>query len=231
MTSHTAQADWARRYGRALALHGRTGSAASLRAALGLGRQAVALDLETLDVARIHELQQPGRPVHTERHTLFFNTAIRPIEMTHLAARKSDLDARRLTETLRQRTAESSASNRHLRQGIARRRSAETALRASGKRRAALLRTARRLQEKLRAQTRAMLAAQEDERLKTSRHLQDEITQILVAIHMRLLSLKNATKANTARLQKDIVGTQRLVGQSVRTIRRLDYGYGGKRET
>ena len=79
--------------------------------------------------------------------------------------------------------------------------------------------------------TRKILSAQEDERQKTSRQLHDEIAQTLLAINVRLLTLKKAAKANTENLKKEIAETQRLVKQSVKTIQRLAHEFGVHHET
>ena len=232
---------WPRRYGAALRKHLAPGSQASLQPAFRLGRQAVALGLETLDLARIHEqalttLVMSGRSSRTrermiERAMSFFAEAIVPIERTHPAALKADVRFQQLAQTLRQRSVESSASKRHLERGVARRRAAEAALKKSGQHRLKLLQKSRRLQERLREQTRTMLSAQEDERKKSSRQLQDEIAQTLLAINVRLLTLKNAGRAKTETLRKEIAETQRLVRQSVLTIRRLGHEYGACHES
>jgi len=73
---------------------------------------------------------------------------------------------------------------------------------------------------------RKILSANEDKRQKASSKLQNEIAQILVAIHVRLLTLKEATKANTENLKKEIAETERLVKESVQTIKRLAYESG-----
>lgn len=78
-----------------------------------------------------------------------------------------------------------------------------------------------RLESQLRDQMRQILRTQENERKKTSQELQNEIAQVLLAIHLRLLTLKEAAKANTERLKKEIAETQVLVKQSVLAIRRL----------
>ena len=52
---NAGQARWSRRYQAALRQHLKQGPASRLQPALRLGRQAAALGLETLDVARIHE--------------------------------------------------------------------------------------------------------------------------------------------------------------------------------
>ena len=61
-----------------------------------------------------------------------------------------------------------------------RRREAETALKESGKQQTGLLADARLLLRLLRRQARGSLSAQEDERLKTSRHLRDEFAMPLL---------------------------------------------------
>ena len=161
----------------------------------------------------------------------FFAEAIVPIEKTHRTALKTDIRINQLTQTLRRRTAESSASTRHLKRGIVRRHAAEAALKVSEKHHRKLLQESRRLQKLLRDQTRAMLAAQETERQKSSHQLHDEIAQTLLAIDVRLLALKKAAHTNTETLNKEIAETQRLVKQSVVTFHRLAHEYGASHAT
>ena len=225
---------WSRRYQAALSQHLKQGSGASLKPALGLGRQAVALGLETLDVVRFHEqalmaLTSLGGSAMTrqiERAKRFFSETIVPIEKTHRAALKNDVRVRQLTQALHRRTAESSASTRHLNQSIAQRQAAEATLKNNGKHGAGLLQESKRLQHRLRHQMREILSAQEDERRETSRQLHDEIAQTLLAINLRLLTLKTSAKAKTEGLEKEIAETQRLVGQSVKTMHRLAQEFG-----
>jgi hypothetical protein len=81
------------RYVTALRKHLQQGPRASLQPALGLGRQAVTLDLETLDVARIHEgalatlEASSNRDGFIKRAEIFFSGAITPIEETDRAAK------------------------------------------------------------------------------------------------------------------------------------------------
>lgn len=235
---NTEQNRWARLYQAALAGHLRQ---ENLRQALALGRQAAVLGMETLDVARVHEqilakLIFPASPIRARKSTVtraerFFSEAIVPIEQTHSAAVQTDVRVQKLFQTLRRRTEESSTSTRHLARGIVRRQAAESALKVSGKQRLKLVREARHLQQKLRGQTRMILAAQEAERKKSSRELHNEIAQMLLAIDVRLLSLKQAAQANTQTLQKEIAATQLLVKLSVRTIHRLAHAYGAKNAT
>src|SRR5271167_558236 len=100
------------RYVAALRKHLKQGPHASVRPALGLGRQAVSLRLETLDLARIHEqavtvLALSGsKDGAIKRAEIFFTEAIIPIMQTHHAARQSKMDLTRLNGTLNERTAE-----------------------------------------------------------------------------------------------------------------------------
>lgn len=236
----TKIAGWSRRYQTALRRYLAQGSAASVQPTLGLGRQAVILGLETLDLARIHEqalmaLVSPSGSLRNMQKTIaraksFFAEAIVPIEKTHRAAQETNVQVNQLTQTLRRRTMESSAATRRLKRGVARRRAAEAVLKKSGAHRIGLLQESRRLQNRLRDQMRAMLVAQESGRQKSSSQLHDEIAQTLLAIHVRLLTLKKATKASTESLKKEIAETQRLVKQSVAMIQRLAHEYGANHE-
>jgi hypothetical protein len=131
------------------------------------------------------------------RTKAFFEETIVPIEQTHAAAKEDVRQVAELGEELRVRTAESSASTQRLKRGVVRRQTAETDLKNSGDRHARLVKKSHGLEGRLQEQMRQILAAQEDERRASSRKLQNEIAQILVAIHVRLLTLKEATKANT----------------------------------
>lgn len=226
------QTGWARRYRTALRAHLAQGPGSSLQPALGLGRQAVALGLETLDVARFHEralttVVSPGGSSRTrqrmiERAKSFFAETIVPIEKTHRAALKADVRVNQLTQTLRRRTVESSASTRRLKRSIIQRHEAEESLKKSGDHHAQLLAESRRLQKHLRHLTREILSAQEDERQKTSHELHDEVAQNLIAIDLPLLKLKKAARVSTASLKKEIAKTQRLVKESAKKLNRFD---------
>lgn len=233
MTEKPEMVRWEKRYLTALRRYLGKGPRSSLRSALGLGRQAAALGMETLDVARVHEqalkaLIVPNGSARSRKRVLartnvFFEETIVPIEQTHAAAKEDVRHVAELGEELRLRTAESSASAQRLKRGVVRRQSAETDLKESGDRHARLVKKSLGLEERLQEQMRRILAAQEDERRASSRKLQNEIAQILVAIHVRLLTLKEATKANTDSLKKEIAETQALVKQSVVAIKRLAY--------
>ena len=118
--------------------HLKQGPQASLQPARGLGRQAVASGLETLDVARIHEQAlatleaSSSRDGIIKRAGMFFAEAITPIEKTHRAALKANARLDQLNKKLGRRTVDLAASNRSLKQGIAQRKAVEQALKKSG---------------------------------------------------------------------------------------------------
>jgi signal transduction histidine kinase len=208
-----------RRYGAALQVN--------LLPALSLGRRAVVLGLETLELARMHEQALTALKVATissrqrKRAEVFFTEALTPIVETHRAARQSKLDLSRLNETLGRRTLELATTNRQLQRGILRRKSVEAALKKNGAHYSRLLKDSLNLQEGLRQLAHRVLAAQEDERKKISIELQDEIAQTLLGINVRLLSLQQAARINTKGLKKEIASTQRLVAKSAQSVRRV----------
>jgi len=219
-------------YVTALRQHLKQGPRASLQPALGLGRQAAALDLETLDVAKIHERALAALEASSskdgiiKRAELFFAEAITPIEETHNAALKANVHLRKLRQTLGRRTVDLAASHRSLKRDIVQRKTAEHALKKSGKHSRNLLKESRDLQEHLQRLTHQILSAQEHKRKKISRDLHDEIAQTLLGINVRLLTLKRAAAINAGGLKKEIASTQRLVNKSVKSIKRFAREFG-----
>ena len=215
------------RYVTALRKHLKQGPRASLQPARGLGRQAVSLGLETLDIARIHEgalatlEASSSRDGIIKRAEIFFAEAVTPIEKTHQAALKANAHLNQVNKTLDRRTMDLAASNRSLKQGIMRRKTVEAALKKSGGHSKRLLEESRRLQTHLRHLTYRILTAQEDKRKKMSRDLQDEIAQTLLGINVRLLTLKKEAAVNAKGFKKEIASTQRLVDKAGKTIKRF----------
>ena len=225
------------RYVMALRKHLKQGPRASLQSARGLGRQAVAIGLETLDVARIHEgalatlEASSNRDGIIKRAEFFFTVAITPIENTHHAALETNARLSRLNKTLGRRTVDLAASNRALKRGITRRKTVEQALKKSGEHSQKLLNESRQLQKHLRHLTHRILSAQEDKRRRISHDLQDEIAQTLLGIHVRLLTLRKVSAVNTEGLKNEIASTQRLVDMSVKRIKRFAREIGKYHET
>ena len=220
------------RYVTALRKHLKQGPRASLQPALGLGRQAVALGVETLELARIHERALTTLGLFNskngviKRAEIFFTEAITPIMETERAARQTKVDLSRLKETLGQRTEELAVTNRQLQRGVVRRKAMEDAFEKSGQHHHKSLEESLQLQKRLRQLTHQVLAAQEDERKNISRELQDEIAQTLLGINVRLLSLKQEVRSNTKGLKNEIASTQRLVVKSAKSVRRIAREFG-----
>jgi signal transduction histidine kinase len=218
---------FSQRYVAALRKHLKHGPRAGLLPALGLGREAVVLGLETLGLARIHEQALIAlKPAYRKdgiikRSEIFFTEALTPIIETHRAARRTRIDLLRLDQALSRRTVELAATNRLLQRGIIRRKSVESALKQSGIHYGKLLKDSLLLQEDLRQLTHQVLAAQEAERKKISCELQDEIAQTLLGINVRLVTLKEEARTNTKGLKNEIASTQRLVVKSARSVRRV----------
>jgi len=236
MKTQAELARWAGRYRKALRGYLEDGAGVDLQSALGLGHQAVGLGMETLDVARVHKkemkaLALPGGTATAAtkisgRATAFFGETVVPIERTHRAAARDNVRMKQLAQMLHQRTAETTASTRLLKRSIVQRQAAEVSLKESGKRREKLVAGSERLQKHLRHLTHVCLSAQEHGRKSVSRELQDDIAQTLVAISVRLLALKEAAKANTENLKKEIAETQGLMKQSRKMLTRLSYECG-----
>ncbi len=211
----------------ALRKHLHQGPCARLQPALRLGRQAVVLGLETLELARIHEQAVATLDLSfskngiNKRAKVFFAEVMTPIVETHHAARQSKMELNRLNQTLHRRTLELAATNRQLQRGIFQRKRVEAALKSSGEHYARLLRESLQLQEGLRQLTHRVLASQEEDRKKISLELQNEIAQSLLGINLRLLSLKQEARNNTRGLKNELASTQRLVVKSARSARRV----------
>jgi signal transduction histidine kinase len=223
------------RYVKALETHLKSGPRASLKPAPGLGRQAVAMGLETLDLARIHEQALAAlmpdyssrmRIAMAGRARIFFTEANIPIEETHCIADRAKAHLSRLKKTLDQRTKELVSTNRRLKRGVVRRKVIEHALEKSGNHHKKCLEESLQLQKRLRQLTHRVLSAQENERKDISIELQDEIAQTLLGINVRLLSLKQEARGNTKELKNKIASTQRLVVKSVSSVRRVARKFG-----
>jgi signal transduction histidine kinase len=214
------------RYVAALEKHLKQGPQASLKPALELGREAVALDLETLDLARIHEQALATLELSnvkngfTKLAAIFFTEANTLIEETHHAARQTKAHLSRLMTQLGQRTEELANSNQQLQQSVVQRKVVEDDFAKRGRHHQKCLKESLELQNRLRQLTHQVIAAQEDERKKISRELQDEIAQTLLGINVRLLSLKQESRSSSKGIKNEIASTQRLVVKSARSVQR-----------
>ena len=220
-----------RRYQNALRTQINQGKKAGLASARGVGKQALAAGLQTLDLAKLHEQTLvaellPGVPAGKRAALIkqagsFFAEAILPLEKTHASTQESAVYLRKIIETLSQRTVELAASNLELSQEIAHRKTAEAALKKSERHYSELLEQSEQLQEQLRQLSRQILSAQEEERREISRELHDVIAQTLTGINVRLAALSKEAATNTKGLDRNIARTQRLVEKSVDIVHRF----------
>lgn len=225
------QTEFSRRYH--AALHGflKREPGSSMEPARELGGCAMTLGLETLDLAKIHEmalvsLMLPNDPSYTRDGLmacagLFFAEAITPIEQTHRGAREAKIHLSQIVKALSQRTLELAKSVEELKQEIIQRKAVEESLRVSQQTSSSLLEKSREMQEELRHLSRQLLSVQEEERKRISRELHDVIAQTLMGINVRLAGLKAESTVSTKELQKKIATTQRLVERSVDIIHRF----------
>jgi len=220
-----------RDYYLALRKHLNQSDGSDMEPARELGRQAMAIGLETLDLARLHEIALASLMVPSAssainhniigRAGLFFAEAITPIEQTHRGAREANTHLNQIVKSLSERTLELATSVEDLKQEIIQRKSVEESLRASELTSSILLDNSRRMQAELRNLSRQLLSVQEEERRKISRELHDVIAQTLTGINVRLASLKTESYDSVAKLHKRITSTQRLVEKSVDIVHRF----------
>jgi len=225
----------------ALRAHLGQGPQAAMPTAHELGIMAVALGLETLDLAKIHDRSlaqsvppdlSPARQKEmTACAVVFFTECLVPIEETHRIAREASVDLKRLNAALGERTLALADSHRELLRGISARKAAEAVLKTSERAFSQLLKESLLLEKHLKSMTRRILAANEEERKKMSLQLHDEIAQTLLGIHVKLVSLKKEAAAKHVGLAKEIATTQRLVECSVKTINRFAHEFGAPNES
>ncbi len=221
---HHPRTDLSRLYQAALRLYLRQGPEAELEPARALGQQAVTDGLETLELARIHEIavaslilasytpQTSG--VLLGRAAAFFAETLVPIEKTHRGASEANIHLNQIIKTLGQRTIELAESVADLKLEILQRKEAEQALRTSENTSSRLLKNSLLMQEELRDLSRQLLTAQEEERRRISRELHDVIAQTLNGINVRLATLKSASETSREILHQQIENTQALVEKS-----------------
>ncbi len=224
----TKLANLSRRYQAALLRHLKQGPQGSPRSADGLGREALDLGLETLDLAKIHEqalvaLISPSgsfgaKDGMVKRAQSFFAEALTRIEKTHRAAMEANVRLNQVNQTLHRRSVELAAKNQQLKKEIGRRQAVEKALKESEQHYSLLLEQSRHMAEQLRRLSRQILSAQEEERRRISRDLHDEVGQVLTGINLHLATLKREATANTRDLKRKIAHTQRLVEKSVAIV-------------
>jgi signal transduction histidine kinase len=196
-----------------------------------LGDHAVAIGLETRDLARIHDralaklLPAAGSPKEQEAMTKqageFFTEAVMPLEETHRIALEASAHLMEIIETLGRRTEELASSKRELERETSYREASEAALKNSQSAFDALLSESRMLEAQLKGTAHQILLTNEQEKHLVSTQLRDEIAQRLLGLHVRLLALKQELADNHTFITQEIAATQQLVEESVQTIQRF----------
>jgi len=196
-----------------------------------LGTEAVALGLETLDLAKIHEFAVSSlvrldsstlsQEVMSNRAQIFFTEAIVPIEKTHKAALDTDIQMQEVSSKLNRRTQDLADSKTELVEQKSGRENAKLNLKNSEVASQQLLKESRKLEGDLQDIAHKIISADEEERKQMSLFLHDEIAQSLLGIHVRLHALKRCVVNNSKSLMKEIATIQNLVGESDTKMNRL----------
>ena len=218
-----------RRYAVVLGEHLVSRDGAGLREAVRYGKKAMGLGLVILDLAKIHEsalltaipgnLSNKAREAMVSRGQEFFIEAITPIEETHLAAVQARKQRQVLSGTLHNRTDELARSKKNLEKGRADQKEAEVALKLYSEERAKSLGESRSRLEVLRRQAHEIISKQEAERGKGSRELNNQISQGLLGINLRLLDLQRKGTREARLLLREIASTRAMVRKSIGEMR------------
>lgn len=205
-------------------------SASTTRAAQRLSSQATAAGMSSLDLALLHEqlLAKELPPGATSRQRRILTTAAGALFTSVLDVPNSSNTTagiapqlHELLSRLSRRTIELSAVNNDLTKRVEELKQTEIALRRSEQQESKVRLESERLQGQLRRLSRQLINAQEEERRNISRELHDVIGQTLAGINIRLATLKQEAKLNTAGLDRQIAQAQRLVLRSVNIVHRF----------
>ena len=228
MTRNTL--DFQHLYQTALRTHLEQGRRAGIESAKGLGIQALAAGLPTLDLAKLHEKTLvmdllPSYPVGIRSSLIkqagtFFAAAIAPISKSDFNTKEA-LRVKKIIGTLSDRTVELASVNLQLSAEISQRRKAERSLIRSERHNLKSLEESNILKDQLRALSRQILFIQEEERKKISRELHDVVAQALMGINVRLANLKTEAGKNTKGLSRSINLTQKMVTKSANIVHRF----------
>jgi len=203
----------------------------SLDEARKVGESSLDLGMEPLDLAKLHQEALISLVPNTSLIANFdkmirlagdfFVAAVTPIEGSHQAVRKDNIQLRSTVDKLSKKTLKLAASNSALKAEIKTRGLVEASLRISKSTSSQLLMESLHIQEELRLLSRRLLVAQEEERKTISRELHDIVAQTLTSINVRLASLTLQTNTNSDGMHQKIATTQRLVEKSVDLVHRF----------
>jgi PAS domain S-box-containing protein len=129
-----------------------------------------------------------------------------------------DISVRKQAEEVQRRMEALANTNLGLNREIVRRETVEHALKKSEQEQNQLLTQSRHMQEQLRRLSHRILQAQEEERMRISRDLHDEIAQTLVGVNVHLATLTRAAAGSPRGLWQKIARTQLLLEKSVEKV-------------
>jgi hypothetical protein len=184
------------------------------RLASGLGDAAVALGVETLELARIHENALAvildgaigtARKRIARRAAFFFSKVNVAIEKTHVPVREAKNRLEQLSDKLNRRTQQLAASKRELKRGIVARKAAHEDFKKCSAHTTRLLEESCELQDHLRELTRQIFSTKGGRQKKLSGELHEEVAQTLLEINVRLITLKQGAVASATGRTERIV--------------------------
>ena len=129
-----------------------------------------------------------------------------------------DVTDRKKAEEAQRRLEEMANTNLGLNREIVRRQTVEHTLKKSEQRQSLLVKQSRHMQGQLRHLSHQILQAQEEERMRISRDLHDEIAQTLVGINVQLAALTKEAAGGPKGLQQKIARAQKMVEKSVEKV-------------
>ena len=230
-----AKTSWSEEYLAALRTYMEQSPLGSFESARALGRKALRLGMETLELARFHDLavdrlvpqeaDTGERESLTARAAIFFSETANPIEQTHPAVRQVRDNIQKMHMTLVQRTSDLEDSNWKLKIQTTERKAFAALCQKKEHAFKQLMADTRELEEKLQSMARDILSANEAERKKMSLQINDEIAQALLGINLRMAALKNQITTNQADINKEIAIIRDLVKRSVRIIKHLAHEF------
>jgi hypothetical protein len=209
--------NFSRRYAVRLQEYLAYGSRTVLRRAVSLGRQAVQLGLETLELARIHHGALGSLGANTEaagpqrRAQSFFNQVQTSLVERQPAVTQVQLEVEKLESRLKVRSGQLADAQLQLQSGILQRRSLEVRLRKAGRQFTRLQLTSARAEASLRHLAHELILAHEEQRRRVRGQLQNEIGQTLLGIGIELLNLKRALAENEGNFLNGIATAEGLV--------------------
>jgi len=129
-----------------------------------------------------------------------------------------DVTDRKKAEEAQRRLEDLANTNLGLNREIVRRQTVEHTLKKSEQHQSRLVKQSRQMQGQLRHLSHQILQAQEEERLRISRDLHDEIAQTLVGINVQLAALTHEAAGGPKDLEEKIARAQHMVEESVEKV-------------